>query len=268
MRKNVGYMNSSGEIIIRIKGHSKNGPLTPDNYDIRELRDLLSIVENLIDSFYPADVKRLPVSYEVKKGSVVNIFRTSKQIAVSVMAVASMIGASNSLEGVEYRTAKAFCDLQKSAVSKGYTYEFFGSEYSESVLNISPESKLSISESVWAEAEVYLYGTLENAGGASKSNVHIRTKEYGLVVVESNRDFLKDQEDNFLYHNFAIRAATRVNVISGEIDFSNMRMLEMTPFNPKYDSDYLDSLISKATRNWTDVEDVNLWLNEIRGKNG
>lgn len=146
MRKFDGYMNSSGEIIIRIKGHSKNGPLTPDNYDIRELKDLLSIVENLIDSFYPADVKRLPVSYEVKKGSVVNIFRTSKQIAVSVMAVASMIGASNSLEGVEYRTAKAFCDLQKSAVSKGYTYEFSGSEYSESVLNISPESKLKMAK--------------------------------------------------------------------------------------------------------------------------
>lgn len=123
-------MNNLGEIIIRIKGHSASGPLSPENFDIHELKELLTTVENLIDSFYLANTKRLPVSYQIKKGSVVNIFKTSKQVAVSVMAVASMIGASNSLDGVEYRTAKAFCDLQKSAISNGYSYEFSDSELS------------------------------------------------------------------------------------------------------------------------------------------
>lgn len=261
-------MSNSGEIVIKLKGYSESSPLTPDNYDIGELKNLLQIMENLIDSVYPKDTKRPPVSYEIKRGSVVNIFRTSRQISVSVLAIAAMIGSANSLEGVEYKTAKAFQELQKSAVAKGYTYEISDSENSLPVLSVTPTSNLKVNESIWVDTELYLYGTLENAGGSSKSNVHIRTKDYGLVIVDTDRDMLKDRKDNFLYRNFAIRANSRIDISTGQIDFTHVKMIDMTPFDPVYDEGYLDSLIDKAEENWKEVEDVDSWLNEMRGYNG
>lgn len=261
-------MSNSGEIVIRLKGFSESGPLTPYSYDISELKSLLQIMESLIDSFYPKDSKRPPVSYEIKRGSVLNIFRTSKQISVSVLAIASMIGSANSLEGVEYKTAKAFQELQKSAVTKGYTYEISDSENSSPVLRVTPTSNFKVRDSIWVDTEVYLYGSLENAGGSSKSNVHIRTKEYGLVIVDTDRDMLKERKENFLYRNFAIRAASRVDVSTGQLDLTHVKMIDMTPFDPIYDENYLDNLIDKAGRNWKEIEDVDLWLNEMRGYYG
>lgn len=257
-------MTATGEIQIRIKGNLDNTPLTPSNFDIRDIKDLLDVVSRLLESFHAGSNRRPVVSYEIRKGSVINVFRTNMQTVVSFMAVASLVQSSGSLDGLEANTAKCIQDLQKSAICKGYSYEISGSGHEGTALVIDSHSNLKINDAIWANTEIYLYGTLENAGGISKSNIHIRTKEYGTVIIEADREVLRQREENFLYRNFAIRAMGRVNVRSGEIDMTSLRLIDMTPFNPKFDSQYIKKLTTTASKRWSDVKDVDNWLNQIR----
>ena len=77
------------EISLRIIGKNGDAPLSPANFDIGQIRFLLDEVENLL---YPDRKKRIDrptISYELKEGSVLNVFKTSMQ---SVLLVSSMLG--------------------------------------------------------------------------------------------------------------------------------------------------------------------------------
>ena len=47
-------------------------------------------------------------------------------------------------------------------------------------------------EQVWVEAEFYLYGELTNAGGKSKPNIHLDTKEHGTLRIAVDKDTLNE----------------------------------------------------------------------------
>ena len=77
------------EISLRIIGKNGDAPLSPANFDIGQIRFLLDEVENLL---YPDRKKRKDrptISYEMKDGSVLNVFTTSLQ---SVLLVSSVLG--------------------------------------------------------------------------------------------------------------------------------------------------------------------------------
>lgn len=96
------------EISLRIIGKNGDEPLSPANFDIGQIRFLLDEVENLL---YPDKKKRKDrpvISYEMKEGSVINIFRTSLQ---NVLMFSSMLGAveqnSGSIDKLEVNSAQA-----------------------------------------------------------------------------------------------------------------------------------------------------------------
>ena len=84
------------EITLRIIGKNGDEPLSPDNFDSGQIRFLLDEVESLL---YPDRKKRKDrptISYELKEGSVLNVFRTSMQ---SVLLVSSMLGVVGQGDG-------------------------------------------------------------------------------------------------------------------------------------------------------------------------
>lgn len=60
-------MDKFGQIEIRIIGKEGNNQLTPDNYDIRDIKVML---ENIEDILYPNKKKERPViSFNIEEGS-------------------------------------------------------------------------------------------------------------------------------------------------------------------------------------------------------
>lgn len=132
-----------------------------------------------------------------------------------------------------------------------------------SVLHIF-KTKFLRTENIWADAELYFYGTLTNAGGKNKANVHLDTDEYGSIIIDTKKEFLQGQEENLLYKKLGIRVIGKQNAETGEIDKNTLRLIELIDYNPKYDDNYLNSLISKAKKNWTGINPDD-WLNNLRG---
>lgn len=255
-------MDKFGQIEIRITGKEGNNPLTPDNYDIRDIKNIL---ENIEDILYPNKKKERPViSYNIEEGSVKNIFKTSVQAVVQFAAVASLIASSGSIDSLELPTAKAIENIQNQALAKNYSFEIKTSASDEVILNISPETKYIRSANLWVDAEFYFYGLLTNAGGKTRANIHLDTKEAGSLTIDAEKEFLTNIQTNLLYKEYGVRVKGKQNVETGEIDKSSLILLELIDYSPRYDEQYLNNLIEKANHKFNGI-DADKWLAELRG---
>ena len=174
------------------------------------------------------------------------------------------IRASGSIDKLDLPMALAIEKLQSEAVSKNYEYAISTSEWKHGELRITPHTHFVRSREIWVEAEVYLYGTLTDAGGKDKSNIHLDTKEYGLVKIDSDKDYLKNVKENLLYKEFGVRAKGKQSLATGEIDMSSLKLISLQGYKPVYDERYLNGLIAKASKSWSGV-DVDGFISELRG---
>ena len=150
------------------------------------------------------------------------------------------------------------------AVSKDFEFSISTSEWKDGELRITPQTHYRRSEEIWVDAEVYLYGTLTDAGGKDKSNIHLDTKEFGQVTIDADKDYLKNLTENLLYKEYGVRAKGKQSLATGEIDMSSLKLISLRGFRPVYDENYLNGLIAKASKSWEGV-DVERFLSDLRG---
>jgi hypothetical protein len=251
-----------GDIEIRVVGKSGNLELKPENYDIKHIASILQDVEDLL---YPNNKKDRPlISYDIQEGSVRHIFKTPIQYIIGFSAILGQIHESNSIDFLDLKTARAIESIQQLSLQKNYEFQFITSLKRDVELSINPNTRFFRTENIWTDAEFYFYGILKDAGGKSKANIHIDTDDYGYLAIETGQDFLMEQQENLLYKEFGVRATGKQNLETGEIDTKSLRLVELINYNPKFDSDYLSSLISKAKQSWKGI-DTNEWLTNLRG---
>jgi hypothetical protein len=251
-----------GDIEIRVVGKSGNLNLSPDNYDIKQIAYLLQNVEDLL---YPTHKKDRPIiTYDIQEGSVRHIFKTSIQAVIGFSALLSQIQSQNNIDFLELRTARAIEEIQKISRQKNYEFQIKTSLEKDAELKINPSTKFFRTENTWVDAEFYFYGILKDAGGKSKANIHIDTSDYGYLSIETGEEFLKEREDNLLYKNYGVRATGKQNMDTGEVDTKSLKLVELIDYNPKFDNDYLKTLINKAKNNWKGI-DADEWLLNMRG---
>jgi hypothetical protein len=255
-------MDKVGKIEIRVIGKSGNYELTPENYDIKHISSLMQNVEDLL---YPNNKKERPlITYDIQEGSVKHIFKTSMQTVIAFSAILMQVQAHNTIDFLDIRTARAIENIQNLSLQKNYSFKLKTSLKEDSELVISPSTKLFRTDNFWVDAEFYFYGVLTNAGGKSKVNIHIDTSDYGSITIDTGKDFLREQEANLLYKKFGVRAKGKQNIETGEIDTKSLELIELIDYNPSFDNDYLNHLISKAKKNWKGVN-ADVWLNNLRG---
>lgn len=256
---------NANEISLRIIGKNGDEPLSPANFDIAQIRFLLDEVENLL---YPDKKKRKErptISFEMKQGSVLNIFRTSLQ---NVLLLSSMLSAveqnDGSIDMLESNSAQAMENLQAFALRYNYDIEIGTSNVPTKVFKISPTTHYVRRRNILVDIECYYYGVLTDAGGKDKANIHIDTKNAGTLTIRVDKEYLADYKGNPLYKQFGVRVRAKKNIITGDIDRSTLELIELLDYQPRYDEDYIKRLIAKATPKWKDV-DADEWLANIRG---
>jgi len=256
-------MDKIGYIEIRVHGSKGNLELSPENYDIREVIFILENAENLL--FHDAKQGRPIISYRMEEGSVRHILKTSIQYIIGFNAVIGQINQVQNIDFLELSTAKAFESIQNIAVKSNYAFSIKTSLENTNEVRIDSTTRYYRTESIWADAELYIYGKVTNAGGKDKANIHISTEEFGIVKVQTPIDFLEHYEENILYRTFGIRAIGKQHPETGEYDLSTLKFVELIDYQPKYDELYLKGLREKAKKSWLGSINPDEWLKEIRG---
>ncbi|RRO13856.1 hypothetical protein [Flavobacteriaceae bacterium 14752] len=256
-------MQKIGNIEIRVLGTSGNTSLSPENYDIKHISAILNNVEDLL---YPNNKKDRPIiTYDIQEGSVRHVFKTSIQSVIGFSAILSQIQVSNSIDFLELKTARAIENIQNLSRQKNYEFQIKTSFDNDNELTINPSTQYFRTENIWADAEFYFYGTLKDAGGKNKANIHLDTIDHGYLSIETGEEFLKQREVNLLYKEFGVRASGKQNIETGEIDTKSLSLLELIDYQPKFDKDYLNSLIKNAKTSWKNINSEELLLN-LRGE--
>lgn len=179
------------EISLRIIGKNGDEPLSPANFDIGQIRFLLDEVENLL---YPDKKKRKDrpvISYEMKEGSVLNVFRTSPQNVLLVSAMLGVIEQENGyIDKLEVASAQAIENLQAFALRHNYDIEIGTSDKPHAVFKITPTTHYVRRENIMVDIECYYYGTLTDAGGKDKANIHLDTKDACSLTIRTDKEYL------------------------------------------------------------------------------
>ena len=85
-----------------------------------------------------------------------------------------------------------------------------------------------------------------------------------MVKIAADKEYLKQVEKNLLYKEYGVRARGKQNVESGEIDKSELHLIELIDYLPNFDESYLNGLIDKVGDKFARV-DVDDMIAEIRG---
>lgn len=256
-------MEKIGFVEILIKGSKGNFDLTPDNYDIREI---ISMLENAESLLFPNEKRDRPnISYRIEEGSVKHIFKTSIQFIIGFNAVIGQIVETRNIDFLDVSTAKAFENIQDKASRRDYVFIIKTSLDNSYAVTIDKSTNYYRTKEIWEDAEFYFYGKLTNAGGKEKANIHINTEEFGTLRIQTPISFLEKYDENLLYRTFGIRAKGKQHSLTGEIDTSELRFIELIDYQPQYDEQYLKTLRDKARKSWIGGINPDDWLKEIRG---
>jgi hypothetical protein len=85
------------------------------------------------------------------------------------------------------------------------------------------------------------------------------------LTIATEKDILESLEKNLLYHNCGVRAKGRQNIDTGEIDRHSLVLVSLVDYEPRFDENYLNKLIKKASSVFDGV-DADELMNELRGR--
>jgi len=248
-------------IKISITGEIDKQKLTPDNFDIAELKELLDNFEKIIAP--DNKIKRPVIGYRIEEGSIINKFIMPLVAVAAFNGILEELDVSKTLDFLPYRQAKSFEAIQLKSQKNNWDFNISTSLKQSHKLRISKDTNFLINPALWVTTEVYLYGDIIEAGGKQNPNIHIDTKEYGTIIVSVSREVLKEKEQNLLYKTIGLKAQGLQNINTGKLE--NLSFIEFVDYSPVYDEKYMQECVEKATPAWADVKDVDKWINELRG---
>ncbi len=255
-------MEKTGTIEIRIDGQNGTLKLTPESFDIRELKDLLGRVEDLL---FPGERKDRPtIGYRNEEGSVKNIFTTSMQTVIAFNAVLGQVRQQQSIDFLEVRTASAIEAIQDEAIKKGWAFTLSTGLPDAAELLVDRRTMFKRTDDVWVEVELYLYGEVIDAGGKEKANIHVAVPGKGVFIVQTPKKTIAELKESIIYKPYGLRVLGKQNMSTGEVDRNSVQFVELIDHQARFDKAYFDQLRKKASP-WIKGIDPDAWLNEIRG---
>jgi hypothetical protein len=255
-------MQSLNYISVLIKGKTAEGYLNPKDIDIAETKELLSDIEILLFPTKAEKEDRPKVSYEVKEGSVKNLFFIPAANAIMSTALLSEVGKQGVSDLLHPKAAAIIDKWQKKSYSSGREYAISSSVNENTFLKINTETKFIVPQTDWVNTSLYLYGEIYEEGGLSKSNLHILTDRYGRLTVDATKEQLTTGT-NKLYHIYGLWVKGKQNLQTGGL--KDLSLIDFITYQQDYDELALNRLIDKASVNWGKIKDKNIWLTELRG---
>jgi hypothetical protein len=256
-------MEQTGHISITIKGKTIDGDLNPRDVDIAETRELLNDVETLLFPTKTEKDERPKVAYEVKEGSVKNIFFLPVAKAIMFSALITEVGNRGNIELLESKAAAIIDKWQRRSYNSGREYTISSSiSEGNSLLKINADSQFIAPQSDWVNTSLYLYGKIYEEGGLRKVNLHILTDRYGKLTVNATEEQLTEG-DQKLFKIYGLCVKGKQNLSTGQL--KDLELIDYLKYQPEYDEIVLQKLIKKATTNWAAIKEKDQWLQEIRG---
>jgi hypothetical protein len=130
------------------------------------------------------------------------------------------------------------------------------------VINAATEYRADDADQ-WVHVERYVRGEVQDLGGASRANAHVRLPDGKLLTVSTNRDVLRNDKTNRLYKPALLRVRARYNVLTQEL--RDAELIEFVEYAPRFDEQAFERFTRRGTEAWKGIDSASDWVDDLRG---
>lgn len=249
-------------ITIALIDHTAGFEATPDRVRLGDLAGFSSDVATFLRG-EDKDVDTNTLEVAVRKGSLAietvpllsapNLFRDLR----------TLLGGEL-LDNLDAKRREVMERWQKTARQTKQVAYRISAPFLDRPIEINAESDYHADDAdQWVQVERYVRGEIQNIGGSTKANAHIKLPGGGTLTVATERDVLRNDTVNRLYKLAMLRIKAEYNVLTREL--RNARLVEFVEHASTVDEEALSRLTRRGAVAWKDVPHATTWVDELRG---
>jgi hypothetical protein len=235
---------------------------TPERVRLGDLADFAADVAIFLrGENKEVDTKTLEVA--VRKGSVA-LETTPLMSAPNLFRDLRTLLGGELLDNLDAKRREVMERWQKAArQSKQLAYRI-SSPFLERSIDINSDSDYRADDAdQWVQVERYIRGEIQDLGGVTKANAHVKLPDGNTLRVTAEREVLRNDTVNRLYKMAMLRIKAEYNVLTREL--RNARLIGFVEYAPSADDDDLTRLTRRGAVAWKDVPNATAWVDELRG---
>ena len=235
---------------------------TPDRVRLGDLADFSTDVAAFLrGEDKEVDTKALEVA--VRKGSVA-IETTPLMSAPNLFRDLRTLLAGELLDDLDAKRREVMERWQKAARQTKQLAYRISAPFLDRTIEINAESDYHADDAdQWVQVERYIRGEIQDLGGVTKANAHVKLPDGRTLKVTTERDVLRDDTVNRLYKLAMLRIKAEYNVLTREL--RNAHLVEFVEHSSMVDEEALSRLTRRGASAWKDVADATSWVDELRG---
>jgi hypothetical protein len=258
-------MDDTKELSFSVNDELLGEQLSPENISLPLLIEFAEQVSTFLKGSSKTDLKNMKAS--IKAGSFALGVEAPTRLLEPAIRDYQTIRERKSLSDVDPVRARIIESWQSLAIkNNGRIYKLFvDSDDADKVrpLVISSDTDYQIEKELWANVELYTYGSVFDLGGKSQPNVHLQLTDGTSVRVQANIDTLAGDRVNRLYSKQLVRIKAQQNLKTKE--YRNQTLLSFEKYSPHYDEDEFQVLVKQGRLAWKSVKNATEWVENLRG---
>lgn len=249
-------------ITVALIDHSAGFETTPDRVRLGDLADFSKDVAIFLrGEDKEVDTKSLEVA--VRKGSLA-LETTPLMFAPNLFRDLRTLLGGELLDTLDAKRREVVERWQKAARQTKHVAYRISAPFLDRPIVVNAESDYHADDAdQWVQVERYIRGEIQDLGGVTKANAHVKLPDGRTLNVTAERDVLRDDPVNRLYKLAMLRIKAEYNVLTR--DLRNARLVEFVEYAPTVDEEALSRLTRRGAVAWRDVPDATAWVDELRG---
>jgi len=249
-------------VTLALDDHSGGFETTPARVRLADLARFVEDVQIFLrGETREVDTQSLEVA--VRKGSLA-IQTAPIPVAPRLFADLQALLKGELLDGVDPKRKEVMERWQKAArQTRGLAYRISAPFMQRPVVINADSDYRGDDADQWVQVERYIRGEIQDLGGSTKANAHVRLPDGSTLRVTTDKSLLREDKVNRLYKTAVLRVKAEFNVLTRQL--RNAQLMEFVEYVDQIDEASLARLTRRGESAWKDVSNPTTWVDELRG---
>lgn len=167
------------------------------------------------------------------------------------------------LDGLDPKRKEIMLRWQKAALHSGVSVQISAPMLPSAIVVNAGSDFHADDADHWVTVERYVRGEVQDLGGATRPNAHVKLPDGTTLTVSTDKELLRSEKVNRLYKMAMLRIKAELNLVTQEL--RNARLLEFVEYDAQVDEEAMRRLVSRGDDAWKDVPDATSWVDDLRG---
>jgi hypothetical protein len=249
-------------ITVALIDHTAGYEASPDRVRLADLADFLADVSAFLRGD-DKDVDTRTLEVAIRRGSLA--IETAPLLSAPGLFrdLRTLLGGEllDTLDGKRREVMERWQKVARQSRQLAYRIT---APFLERAILINTESDYRADDAdQWVQVERYIRGEIQDLGGATKANAHVKLPDGRTLKVTTERDVLRNDTVNRLYKLAMLRIKAEYNVLTREL--RNAQLVEFVEHTSTVDEEALSRLTRRGAVAWKDVPNATAWVDELRG---